>query len=510
MDDHEDALEELFRREFESLTPPANHRAKYPYFRPSLNPTQERVYDEVAKYILCQSERGTGKTEVALHKMVQHCRDTRNALAIVMVDIRRMAEEGGAWYKLQTRVLPAWKRGCGLVFTHTRMNPATKDSYIWIGNRFGGWSRVLLLSMPHDSLVADRMRGMEPSFVLVDEAQTLETDNYFKHVVQQLGRRPEAPLQQIIYCCNPAGPTHWLYQRFFITPVSLDEDGNQTWNSNYANIHIPIAENIHNLPEDYYGNVMEACRGDDTEYRRMVLGEWIDVPDGEALFAEDFSDLKHVRGNYVEKVGLVPLKGFPIILGYDLGAAHSSIHMQQFVPTPEKLYWRVFDELNYVDRYTPYPILVPQLLKRMDYWNDLIGVQFVFEHISDNSAFNQWRATTGSFDAQDVERLSNGRIKMMECPKGPGSVETRVRQTREKLQDESLLISATCPKTREFFLKLERDKDSYVMPRKKSRFRHSFDSLTYPHLFYGSTRQNKPVTTVEKVEPSAAYTMGAG
>lgn len=449
-------------------------------------------------------------TVSALHKLVQHCRDTRNALAVLIVDVRRMAEEGGAWHKLEKVVLPEWQKGCRLEFTPSRMNPSTKDTYLWIGNRFGGWSKVLLLSMPHDSFVRDRVKGIEPSFIFVDEAQTLDSDNYFKYVVQQL-RRPEAPLLQIIYCCNPAGPSHWLYQRFFIMPVQLNEEtGESAWNKEYAIHHVPVSENIHNLPPGYYETLLEACRGDDTEYRRMILGEWIDVPDGDALFAEDFSYEKHVRGNLNEKLGLVPIKGYPIILGYDLGAAHSSIHFQQFIPTTEKLYWRVFDELNYVDRYTPYPILVPQLLKRMDYWNMLIGTAFPCEHISDNSAFNQWRATTGSFDAQDVERLSNGRIKMIECPKGPGSVETRVRQTREKLQDESLLISATCPKTPEMFQRMERDKDNFMMPRKKSRFRHSWDSLTYPHLFYGSTRQNKPVTTVAKVEPAAVYTMGAG
>lgn len=507
--DGSDALSELFAREFEALVPPDSHRIKFRYFRPRLNPTQEKIYDEVARYICAHGERGSGKSIAALHKLVQHCRDTRNALAVIIVDVRRMAEEGGAWHKLQHMVLPEWKRGCGLEYTDQKTN-TSKDIFIWISNRFGGWSRVLLLSMPHDTFVKDRVKGIEPSFIFVDEAQTLESANYFKYIVQQLGRRAQAPLQQIIYCCNPAGPSHWLYERFFIFPVTLDENGEPGWNPKYAVFHVPIAENIENLPPGYYENLLEACRGDDTEYRRMVLGEWIDAPEGDALFKDDFVEAKHVRGNFVDKVGLLPIKGYPIIGGYDLGAAHSSIHLQQFIPTQERILWLVFDELNYVDRFTPYPILVPQLLKRMDYWNSRMGVEFDFQHISDNSAFNQWHASTGSFDHQDVERLSGGRIKLIECPKGPGSVETRVRQTKEKLQDVSILISATCPKTPEMFLRLERDKDNFMAPKKKSRFKHSWDSLTYPHLFYGSTRQNKPVPTTAKVSPPQVYTMGAG
>lgn len=504
-----DEIAELYAAEFGEAGPPPQHRIRHRNFRPKLNETQELIYDDCAKYTLLHGPRQTGKTFCALSKLVQHARDNKNALCMIILDYRMMGEEGGAWHKLLYEILPIWKAGCGLTWTEPR-ETKSKHMYIWISNRFGGWSRVLFISMPVGSFVQDRVKGIEPSFIFVDEAQTLESDAYFKYIVQQIGRRRDIALQQIIYCCNPAGPSHWIYKRFFEIPVRYDEAGNKTWNDDYSVYHVPFAENEKNVSVENRKNVIEAARGDDTEYRRNVLGEWLDVPLGEAIFKDHFDAETHMIGSLKDNEGIMPDPRFPVQVGYDLGAAHSSIHFAQFVQTNEKLFWSTFDELNYVDRHTPYTVLVPQLLKRMDYWDALLSTKFEYQNISDNSAFNQFRARDGSFDAQDVERLSGGRIKMLECPKGPGSVETRVRQSIEKLQDVAWYISATCIKTKEMFLKLERDKDNHMMPRKKSRFLHPFDSSTYPHLFYGSTRSNvAPRPYVAKVNTGQVYALGS-
>lgn len=505
----EAAFEELYLREFPQFSKPENHRVKFRYFRPQLNPIQEQAYDDIAKYSLLHGERGSGKSVCALHKLANHCYTTKNALAIIIVLVKRGAEEGGAWHKLIVDVLPQWKQGSGMEWDGPKTNTA-KDTFIWVMNKFGGWSRILLLSMPVDSFVRDRVKGMEPSFIMIDEAQTLESDAYFKFIVQQLFRRPDAPLQQIVYCSNPAGPSHWLYKRFFEDPVTNKDGTPKPWDTNYAVYHVPIAENVHNLPPGYYESILEACRDDEIEERRMVHGEWVDAPEGDALFVDDFIEDKHMVGDVAAGQGLLPFKGFPIQIGYDLGAAHSSITFEQYVATVERKLWLVFDEIVTTDSYTPYPVLVPKIVKRMDYWLERGGYPFRFEHISDNSAFNQFRAASGSFDHQDVEALSLGRIRMWECPKGPGSVETRVRQTKEKLNDSAIYISRLCPKTKEMFLKLPCDKSNRMTPQKASRFRHPFDSKTYPHLFYGSTRKNQPTRIQTGQVDAPVYSLGSG
>lgn len=424
----------------------------------------------------------------ALHKLVKHCYNERNALGLILVEVTSMAEEGGAWHKLIHDILPQWNQAIGLEASEPKLHPTSRKPFVWIENKYGSGSRVICMSMPVDSYVADRVKGMEPSFVLVDEAQTLRSPTYFTSVVQQLGRRKGIEgKQQIVYCCNPDGPSHWLYKRFFQIPV--DEETGE-WNKDYARYHIPISENIRNLPPGYYDRVLEAVRGDPIEEARMVRGEWIDRPAGRAIFADIYSDILHVRGDAAKNIGIVPVKGIPVVVGYDLGPAHSSIHFLQRLPTDEKAVWIVFDELNYVSTYTPYRLIVPKLLERMAYWDKAVEGKrpFVYTHFADSSAFNQVRGD-GSFDVmvfeQESAKLGRG-IHMKPAPKGPGSVKERIRMAMDMLEHGELLVSATCVKTRTALRMLESkgqrrgeyDPDAGLTPIKSPHL-HVFDSMTY-------------------------------
>src|ERR1041385_4755660 len=212
-----EALASVFEEEG-YVTPSTEPQGGYyrPY-EPKLNPIQRQAYDAIHchLYNLLFGERYSGKTVVGCHALVDHCRENFNARALVIVPTGRQGEEGGAWHKLNTFIRAEWEQGGQTLFTEPRQNKY-KDTYIWISNKYGGWSRVVLISMPFEGFVAPRVKGIEPTFVLVDEAQTLETDTYFKHLVQQLGRDVHIAHQPIVYTANPAGPSHWLYHRFFI------------------------------------------------------------------------------------------------------------------------------------------------------------------------------------------------------------------------------------------------------------------------------------------------------
>jgi hypothetical protein len=422
-------------------------------------------------------------------------------------------------------ILPIWKNGnydpktheqfddgIGLEYSKVTLDYETKKPSVWITNRYGAGSKIICFSLPVGAHVEDKIKGREPSFILVDEAQTTTSDAYFTHVVQQLGRRQDIEhTQPIVYCANPDGPSHWLYKQFFETPV--DDDGN--WNEDYARYHIPISENIHNLPDGYYDRVIEACRGNNTLYRRMVLGEWVDMPTGQALFRECFAVDSHVRGSLISGEGLVPISGLPVIIGYDLGPAHTSIHMMQCITMPEQVVWQVFDELNFVGQYKRYSQIVPLLLARMDYWNKAMEHAFTYEHISDNSAFTNLR-TDGSVDALEFQELSNGRIQMRGAPKGAGSVSGRVRMVMDICQTGELLISAMCPKTVDMFLNMPsqpkgRDYDPLagLTPSKTSPHRHCFDSLSYPIWAYRTSGRGFAVGRTRKVD-SSVVAFGSG
>ncbi len=304
----------------------------------------------------------------------------------------------------------------------------------------------------------------------------------------------------------------------------------------YARFHIPISENLANIPADYWESLEDAVKGDTIEEARMVRGEWVDRPSGQALFGEDFKRELHVMGDAAKGRGILPNKDYPINFSYDLGQAHTSIALVQIIPTKDKIWKIVVDEMDFVGQYIPYAKLVPKIVARMMYWDDFkmkdgtrIG-PFKFKHISDNSAFNQYRAKDGSFDAFDIEQLSrahvelkmpeffarwvkdNGNparitldqwksvdkgqyadkyiIRMLECPKGQHSIEARVRLLKDAMQAEEYLVSAVCLKTIEMLTKLEEDEKERLKPKRDRVQIHRFDSGSYA-FFFGTTGKGR-------------------
>lgn len=458
-------------------------------WRPHLNPgKQVEAYNDIrAKYILCDGERGSGKTWVLIDKLILHCLENLNATTAIITRESSQSKDGGAWDKLVHNLLPEWSKGIGLEFTQPRYDVETHKPYLWITNRFGFGSLVRCISLQYGEHVADKIKGKEYSFVLFDEAQTTDddADSYFSAISQQVGRKANVEgIQQLCFAANPKGPSHWLYKRFFEYPID-EETGD--WNDDYARYHIPIQENIDNLPKGYYDRVLEAVRNDPIEEARMVRGEWIDRPTGRAMFRGVFAQAVHVKGDLFTGLGLLPRKGYAAIASYDLGPAHSSIHFSQYVATKAKMIWVVFDELNFVGQYMPYKEIVPKLIERMKYWETIVGEVLQWDHISDSSAFNQVRSD-GNFDVLTVREKSieiGREILMRPAPKGPNSIAERSRLLTEMLKNEEIYISAICPKTIEMLNMIESKKpgreyeaDIGLKPA-KSPFVHVFDSLTY-------------------------------
>lgn len=475
---------------------------------PSLSITQRKIFDDPANYILAYGERGSGKTFcLGGHKLVRHCYENFNALALIIVGVRSQATLGGVWHKIQVEILPEWVDGIGLKHTSERQD-TQKNLFIDIENRFGGHSRVVLISVPYGAFIRDRIKGFEPSLVFVDELTNLDTPDYFNAVVQQLGRRQgiHGP-QQYLAACNPDGPSHWVYKRFFEAPYS--ESGK--WNNDYSVYHVKIEENIANLPAGYYDRIMEAVKTDPVEEARMVRGEWIDRPAGDAIFAPYFNKSLHVRGD--AKTGILPNKNFPIVCGWDPGSVNNAVIFMQCLPGSDRTVWVVFDELVTINKKLPYTTLVPLVMRKMAYWNKKVSHKFTFQHISDNSAFNQFRAKTGSYDVRDIEEISRDKgetfglspIKMKAAPKFNGSVEARVRLTIGKLQNEQFLLSAQCTYITKMFMNLvsEKQKKTYdpnlsFKPR-RSVYIHAFDAMSYVFLHYDASFTDPSVSVKTEI-----------
>lgn len=486
-------------------------------WEPKLNPVQRKVYECKSRYILAYGERGTGKTIGVLHKLVRHLVMNRNANAVVMVKETGHAVDGGMWAKLSMQIFPQWVKGMGIAHSEQRWDPSTKKPFYWISNRYGGWSKVSLLSLYVSGDVGSKVKGREISFLAFDEAQTSDSIDYFEKVTQQVGRYHGVPgdEQMTVYACNPAGTSHYLHEVFLTRPI--DEETGHPFDvetgkldKNFGVFHVPIRENLKNLPDGYWERVEEACRRNPIEHARMILGQWVDAPEGDALFGDSWSNEIHLRGDSAKNNGLMPIKGHPIIISYDLGSAHSSIHFEQLVVTRENKFCIVFDELNRVGQYVRYDILAGQIIERLRYWDKICEATFQHIHISDSSAFNQYRAATGSFDAMDIENASKAYvekhkldarfiIRMKPCPKPAHSVEARVRLITDHLLTNTMIVSAMCPKTKDMFLGLREDCGNRLHPL-RSKHLHSFDSLSYG-IFYFATGKAMSLGKVEQIIP---------
>lgn len=533
----------------EELSPPdhAPTAVVDEFWEPDLNPTQRKIFDDTSLFILTSSEKSSGKTIGCLHKLVRHCYENFNAFAIIIAPTVFTGSEG-AWGELERLVLPTWKEGnrhslltkdlkpnplagelkdngIGLQFTDTRMDPLTKDKTIWIGNVHGGWSKVMLKSIPHGKMVSARLKGPTPSFVYVEELTDCESAEYFKVPAAQLGRRRDITgPQQFVASCNPKGPSHWVYKQWM--EMCVVAKGGKVWHdgirrdSRFAYYHVPARENQHRLPPGYMeNNVVLVYKDDPVEIMRLAQGVWVDRPDGEAIFRAVWDKNLHVVGDARRGTGIIPHRGHTIILGFDPGPANFCVSFMQLIPVKpkgkdeEQLVWLVFDEVNFVGKRVPYFQVVPVILQRMDFWRNhpKCSYDYKFEHIIDEAAYTIDKA--GSCDAADIKRLSNDRIHPKPCPKGKDSKPARVRLVMEFLQQGTLFVSARCVKTIEMFEYLESEKakdgehDALQGFRpKRSIYLHPFDATSYP-MFYYNAGAWRHVARTDAVTPQV-YTAG--
>lgn len=447
-------------------------------WHPDLNPTQQKIFDDSSRFVLGYGEKGSGKTIGFGHKVIRHAYENNNALVMILSPSIRTGAEG-IWHDLETLVIPAWTEGIGLESSSAKLDPNTKDRHRWIGNRHGGWSKLLLISIPYAAAVETRIKGPAPSMIYVDELTQCDGKEYFTYPAAQLGRRRgiDGP-QQYCASCNPEGPSHWVYRTFF--EDCYDEDGGK--DEDFSVYHVPVTENVKRLPDGYVENLYRILKTDPVEKRRLIDGEWVDRPTGESLFKEYFVPEHHIKGEESKGTGLTPMPGFPITIGYDLGQVYSSISFMQMIPTQDKTMWIIFDEMDYLGERHLYKRLAQEVCRRMDYWNRKVDHEFRYEHISDSSAINQWHpGGEGSYDSWDFERYSNGRIKMIGCPKGSGSVEARIRILQTKLFNDEVYVSGVCRLTIDMLTHLESDKKNPTKPR-RSKYIHKFDAVSYPML----------------------------
>lgn len=464
-------------------------------WNPDFNPTQKLVWEDPSPFVLLYGEKGSGKSIIAEYKMVRHCVENWDALGVVVTPSIRTGRFGVV-HDLETLVLPAWTEGIGLEWLPSRLDPQTKDRIIKLANRFGGWSTIIQISIPYEEAIEARIKSIYPSFFMVDELTDCEGSGYFTRLAAQLNRRRHITgPQQYVATCNPKGPSHWVYQTFFEDCVNLETG---VRDPKFKVYHIPFTENAHRPELKGYMETLEAAlRSDPIERERLINGKWIERPTGESLFANYYIPDRHVVGNAGLGTGLRPVGGFPCLVGYDIGQVYHAAIFEQYVVTASGPVWIVFDEIVHLKEKITFKQMAIEVVERLLAWNSALERKIPWEHITDDSAVNQWRPGSGSYDSWEFEREFNqaslryglGEMRMRGCPKGAGSIEARVRLFQGHLHNDQLLVSDTCEHVKDMLRLLESEKSTPMNPGNPLKPRktaaghiHVFDAASYPML----------------------------
>lgn len=494
----------------EGIAPPSGPEgkklARYEDWEPDLNPTQQVAYRSYAPNILLSGERYSGKSYIGGHKVVKHLYEGFNALVFIIVRNRGLATRGGIWEKFHTDILPKWNLGMGLQYSEQRYDQQ-KNNFISVLNRHGGLSVVVLISIPHENFIHTRVRGPEPSLILVEELTHIGGPAYFSEVREQLGRRLHVGVpHQYIASTNPDGPSHWVYKKFYEEPVL--EDG--SWDPDYLTLHLPSHENERHVGTAYFEAIRKQYRNDSVGMDRMAKGLWVDRPDGEAIFAAYFGQ-KNIVGSGSSQI--IPNPDFPVIVGYDVGPSFTAVAFMQNIIGQDKILWTVFDEIVMVNQKINFRGLVSEIYRKLAFWQEAVDSELRTVHISGKDTFDAYRQAEGSYDYLDIERISKEisaqgggniqPIKLLPAPSFQGSVAARVRLLQDLSAEGRFLISHTCERTKQAYLNLKppKQKDGEYDPDiaykiKRSVHLHPFDATSYPiihfDLGYGKAALRSP------------------
>ena len=163
-----------------------------------------------------------------------------------------------------------------------------------------------------------KVSGMQFNIIGIDEA-TETTEAQYTQLLGRLrydgkvvgNKKYKIPFRQIITCTNPAGPAHYLYQKFF-----EDEAGNR--------YHMKPHDNP-GVPDDYVDQLKDNYSG--VFYERYVEGKWVGT---ESVVYNEFDYRSNVLGKAaLTSIGfeesdlfpnmIVPPEEWEVYMGIDFG-----------------------------------------------------------------------------------------------------------------------------------------------------------------------------------------------
>lgn len=290
---------------------------------------------------------GSGKTTAALFRCLRYaaslprCKDgvTRAKIAVVRADYRTLYKTTlPSWFSWFPQDFPGSKfiGGADRPATHELAFQTPRGKKIEL---------IMEFQALGDKRIEDILRGWEGSAALMEEADLL-AESALDFLFQRTNRYPRRELlaegaslkRCVMGSLNPPGsPDHWLVRRFIGRKKS---DGKPV--SPEEKLYVqpsgmsPQAENIHNLAEGFYEELVE--NSPEWDVQRFVHGKVGWDRSGMPVYPE-FDPRAHVA-----PTPLKPIAGVPIFLGLDCSGLHPAIVIVQ---RSSSLQIRVLEELYF-------------------------------------------------------------------------------------------------------------------------------------------------------------------
>ena len=293
-------------------------------YTPSLTAKDYHADDSRVRLIMGAIRSGKSSAScaeiVARACAMQPCKDGVRRLRVAVIR--------NTYPDLETTTIQTWKDWWGrLGKVETRY-----DSPITFSHKFNdgkGDIELLLWFLALDKEKDIRkLLSLEVTFAYCNELRELSSA-VFTHLRGRVGQYPRKEdlmdkekgyWYGIIADTNPPDTDHWLYRLFevdkpkgfvmFKQPPALIKDDNGGWVIN------PLAENINNLPKNYYQELMI---GTPEEYQKVyVLGEYGIVYDGKPVYP-NYNDDLHSKQDAVNSAP------GDVIVGWDFGLTPAAV-----------------------------------------------------------------------------------------------------------------------------------------------------------------------------------------
>lgn len=227
-----------------------------------------------------------------------------------------------SWWKWMPKTTGSWSGGSGEPARHAIKYQLRDRSYVELIAEFIAIG---------EHKVEDVLRGYEPTSFYLNEADLLAPEVLI-FCRSRAGRYPNMQhggpsWYGVMMDFNAPDIENYVYKVF----VEEQPDGHEFFRQPGG--LSPQAENIQNLPPNYYDELMKGQP--DWWVRRYVHNEWGYSRDGKPVYPE-FSDALHVASSPIE-----PVPEIPLIIGADAGLTPAAV-IKQRMPDGQ---WRTLDEI---------------------------------------------------------------------------------------------------------------------------------------------------------------------